>query len=135
RRLGHGYPSETPGAGRPRPGQPCPRSSPEVARMPTANRPSRRPLRVVLPSLAAACLGLLAAHRPAVAEDAPSPRAYLEFVRERAREARAGDRPPATLDEWRDRREAVRLGLLEAWGGFPAEPCPLELEVLGTLDR
>ena len=100
--------------------------------MPPANRPIRQ---IVLASLAAASLALSAPHRRAVADDAASTTAYLEFVREQARTLRAGDRTPTTLAEWRDQAEAVRRGLREAWGEFPAEPCPLDARVLGTLER
>ncbi len=100
-----------------------------------ANRPSG-PTRPVAPiRLASAFLWLLVAHRGAVADDQPPPGAYLQFVRERADSLRADDRTPTTLDGWRDRRDVVRRGLLEAWGGFPAEPCPLDARVMGTLDR
>ena len=68
-------------------------------------------------------------------DDAPSPTAYLEFIREQARALRAGDRTPKTREEWRDQAEAVRRGLREAWGNFPTPPCALEPRVLGTLDR
>jgi cephalosporin-C deacetylase-like acetyl esterase len=114
------------------PEPPCPD---EVIPMPPANRPIRPARRIVLASLAAAWLGSFGAGRGAVAEDAPSPKAYLEFIRERAKALRGQDRPPTTRDEWRDRAEAVRRGLGEAWGAFPAEPCPLDARVLGTLDR
>ena len=97
--------------------------------MPTKNRP------IALASLAAAILALSAPNRGAVADDAPLPTAYLEFVREQARTLRAGDRTPTTREEWRDQAEAVSRGLREAWGDFPAEPCPLDARVLGTLER
>lgn len=69
------------------------------------------------------------------AEPSASHADYLNFTRSQAKALRAGDSPPATLDEWRARNAKVRDGLLKAWGGFPAEPCPLEPAVLGTLDR
>ena len=100
--------------------------------MPPANRPIRQ---IVLASLAAATVALTATHRLAVADDSPSTSAYLEFIREQARALRAGDRTPTTLEEWRGQAEAVRRGLREAWGDFPAEPCPLEPRLLGTLER
>jgi cephalosporin-C deacetylase-like acetyl esterase len=103
--------------------------------MPSANRPTRQARRIVLACLAAASLAVFAARRRAVADDGPSTKAYLEFVREQARTLRAGDRTPTTREEWGDRADAVRRGLREAWGGFPAEPCPLDARVLGTIDR
>ena len=52
--------------------------------MSLANRPSEIARRVALTSLAAFCLGLISPHRVAGADEGPSPKAYLEFVRERA---------------------------------------------------
>ncbi len=45
------------------------------------------------------------------------------------------DKPPATLAEWEQRRTALRRQMLAAWGGFPAQPCPLEPRIVGTLQR
>ncbi len=60
---------------------------------------------------------------------------FLDFVRRQAAELRAHDKPPATLAEWEQRRAALRKRLEEAWGGFPATPCPLQPRVVGTLQR
>jgi cephalosporin-C deacetylase-like acetyl esterase len=60
---------------------------------------------------------------------------FLEFVRRQAAELRAADKPPATLAEWEQRRAEVRRRILEAWGGFPATACPLEPQVLGSLQH
>ena len=60
---------------------------------------------------------------------------FLEFIRRQAAELRAADTPPATLAEWEQRRAELRRQLQAAWGEFPAEPCPLEPRVLGTLQR
>ena len=60
---------------------------------------------------------------------------FLEFVRRQAAEFRAGDKAPATLAEWEQRRSELRRKILNAWGGFPAQPCPLEPRVVGTLQR
>ena len=68
------------------------------------------------------------------AEPAPG-KEYLEFVRKQAADLRANDKPPATLDELKKRNEELRENLLTAWGGFPAEPCPLELKNHGELKR
>jgi len=99
------------------------------------NRPSARVRRAVLALLAAAWLGTAPARRGAAADDPTPPNAYLNFVREQAQALRNGDRTPSTRDEWARHREAVRRGLTDAWGGFPAEPCPLDARVLGTLQR
>ena len=39
---------------------------------------------------------------------------------------RAKDRPPTTLEAWKKRNAALRANLLQAWGGFPAQPAPLD---------
>ena len=66
----------------------------------------------------------------------PKPEAmFLEFVRRQAAEFRSHDKPPASLAEWQARCAALRTRLEEAWGGFPATPCPLQPRVVGTLRR
>ena len=60
---------------------------------------------------------------------------YLEFVRKQAAELRAGDKPPATLEEAAKRNEELRKNLLAAWGGFPEKPCPLDPQLHGELKR
>jgi cephalosporin-C deacetylase-like acetyl esterase len=65
----------------------------------------------------------------------PSSSAFLEFVRGRAEALRAGDKPPANLDEWGERKRQLRQHLEEVWGGFPAETFPLDAQILGTLVR
>lgn len=69
------------------------------------------------------------------AQQSDSSLTFLEFVRRQAAELRAGDKGPATLAEWEQRRAELRRNMLAAWGGFPAEPCPLEPRVVGTLQR
>ncbi len=78
-------------------------------------------------------LVLLAA--PAFAADPPPNQQYLEFIRAQAAALRAKDAPPARLAEWQTQRESLRKQLLAAWGGFPAEPCPLNPKSFGTLKR
>ncbi|MCA9091485.1 MAG: acetylxylan esterase, partial [Planctomycetaceae bacterium] len=60
---------------------------------------------------------------------------FLEYVRKQARELRAGDHPPTSLEEWADRRTALRVQLIESWGGFPETVCDLEPKRVGTLQR
>lgn len=73
---------------------------------------------------------------PLVLLAAPAPEnAYLSFVRARAADLRAADRPPTTAAEWRERQAALRRRLSGAWGGFPAEPCSLDARKLGELKR
>src|SRR4051812_20108597 len=100
--------------------------------MPTAKSPTRP---VVLASLAIASLALSAGRREAGAAEEASPGSYLEVIRAQAGGLRSGDRPPTSLEDWRTRAEVVRRGLDDAWGGFPDQPCPLDPQVLGTLDR
>lgn len=69
------------------------------------------------------------------AADPPPGKEYLEFVRKSAAELRVKDAAPATRDEWQKRRDELRKNLLAAWGGFPAEPCPLDPQNHGTLKR
>jgi len=61
--------------------------------------------------------------------------AYLNFVKSQAAAMRADDAPPASLAAWEAQRGALREKLLDAWGAFPEEPCPLEPRVLDTLPR
>lgn len=65
----------------------------------------------------------------------PSPMTYLQFIRRQAEALRAGEHPPETIPEWETQAATVRKGLQTAWGEFPTKPCPLEPQVLGTLDR
>lgn len=69
------------------------------------------------------------------AEDLPPHEQFLQFVREQAAQLRAQDRPPRTLAEWQAQRERLRAQLLQTWGGFPSEPCPLEPRKLGEVIR
>lgn len=69
------------------------------------------------------------------AEDLPPHEQFLQFVRQQAAQLRAQDRPPQTLAEWQTQRERLRAKLLQAWGGFPSEPCPLEPRKLGEVIR
>jgi cephalosporin-C deacetylase-like acetyl esterase len=79
---------------------------------------------------------LLAAAVPAVAADPPRPGdAYLAFVKKQAADLRAKDRPPTSAEEWAQRRDELRKRLLAAWGGFPAEKCPLDPHHHGELKR
>jgi len=74
---------------------------------------------------------------PLFAAEPAIPRAkqYQAFVKKQAAALRQGDKPPATLDEWNRRNAELRKNLLAAWGGFPAQPCPLEPQNHGTLQR
>jgi len=87
-----------------------------------------------LAQLSAVCAALLL---PTVAhaQDRGSSPMFLDFVRRQAAELRAQDKLPATRAEWEERRAALRERIQEAWGGFPATPCPLQPRLIGTLRR
>jgi dienelactone hydrolase len=65
----------------------------------------------------------------------PDASPFDTFTRAAAARLRENDRPPATRGDWDARRSAVRDAVLTAAGPMPAEPCPLNPQVLGTLDR
>lgn len=84
--------------------------------------------------MAVLALGWALTQRGIGAELTPSNQ-YLEFVRTQFDALRLGDKPPRNLDDWARHKATIRQQLLQAWGGFPAEACPLDARVLGTLDR
>jgi pimeloyl-ACP methyl ester carboxylesterase len=59
----------------------------------------------------------------------------LQFVKLRGAQLRAADTPPASLEEWGQRKQELRRQLLKSWGGFPEQPCDLSAKVLGELKR
>ena len=82
------------------------------------------------------CLVVLLAPAAVVgAREADAQHPFLEFVRRQAAELRSRDEPPATLADWERQRSALRQRLQDAWGAFPAEPCPLEPQTMGILER
>lgn len=102
---------------------------------PTNSTRAARPLLAVSRTLWSAVVLAACSSLPASAADAPPRNEYLEFIRAQAKALRAADKPPTSLDDWRPRKEAIRAHLRDAWGGFPAEPCPLEPKKLGELKR
>ena len=62
-------------------------------------------------------------------------RQFIEFVRARGAELLAQRRQPANLQEWNAQRAELRERLLEVWGGFPSDACPLAARQLGQLAR
>jgi dienelactone hydrolase len=62
-------------------------------------------------------------------------KAFLQFVRAQAHSLRRRDADPAALVHWQQRQQEIRDGLLQAWGGFPAEPAPLAAKVIETIAR
>ena len=65
----------------------------------------------------------------------PTQNAFQEFVKQRADELRASDVDPANKHQWQQRKELLRARLRAAWGEFPAEPCALEAQTLGRIER
>ncbi len=61
--------------------------------------------------------------------------AFLNFVKARAAELRANDKPPASLADWNKQRAALRANLMKAWGDWPKQPAPLNAKKLGELQR
>lgn len=60
---------------------------------------------------------------------------YLAFVRSQAAALREADKPPTSPDAWKQQSTKLRADLLAAWGGFPAEKCPLDPQEHGELKR
>lgn len=60
---------------------------------------------------------------------------YHRFILSQAQALRAKEAPPSTRKAWDERREALRSLLQNAWGDFPATPCPLDAKKLGELKR
>ncbi len=65
----------------------------------------------------------------------PSPTQFLDFVKQQAKSMRQNDRPPASLDAWTKQRAELRARLMAAWGGFPDQPCELDVQKHGVLKR
>ena len=70
------------------------------------------------------------------AQDAAKPeQQFLAFIKSQAAALRANDRPPGDASEWQQRRTELRENLLQAWGGFPEQPCELAPRKLGEIQR
>ncbi|MCA8982796.1 MAG: alpha/beta hydrolase family protein [Planctomycetaceae bacterium] len=81
---------------------------------------------------------LLAMIGPSVVNDCeaqPGDYPFLGFVRAEAKKLRGGDQPSGSLEEWNSARSALRVRLLEAWGGFPERPCDLQPRLIETIPR
>ncbi len=65
----------------------------------------------------------------------PTKNAFQEFVKQRADELRAADKDPVDKQEWQQRKESLRSHLRAAWGEFPAQPCALDAQTLGRIER
>jgi cephalosporin-C deacetylase-like acetyl esterase len=60
---------------------------------------------------------------------------FLKFVQAQTRAMRAGDEPPRTIEAWTARKQKIRQRLAQAYGEFPAEPCDLDPQIIGTIER
>jgi cephalosporin-C deacetylase-like acetyl esterase len=81
-------------------------------------------------------LAALALSTPRIdAAEPTQPNEFLAFIKAQAASLRRDDQPPATLAEWQERKRSIRQQLEKAWGGFPAEPCPLNPRIVGTIER
>jgi dienelactone hydrolase len=65
----------------------------------------------------------------------PDPKAFDNFIRTQAQALRAKDEPPATRVAWEERRSRLRKDMAAAMGPVPDQPCPLEVKVIGVLQR
>ncbi|MGE3410114.1 MAG: alpha/beta hydrolase family protein, partial [Pirellulales bacterium] len=71
-----------------------------------------------------------------LAEEPRSEYPFLKFVHQQAEELRKEHTAaPESKEAWEAARAEIRRQLLSAWGGFPSEPCPLDVQKLGDLDR
>ena len=74
---------------------------------------------------------------PALAQMPPTDRQreYLNFIKTRAEQIRTADKPPATREQWEERRADIRKHLQQAFGPFPAglgqnhHPAPADAHV------
>jgi len=89
--------------------------------------------------LVTVCLAAAVTFLPAMSQAQPlepdNGRQFIEFVRARGAELLAQHRAPANLEEWNEQLTELRERLLESWGGFPSEACPLAPKKLGELSR
>lgn len=63
------------------------------------------------------------------------PLALNLFLRQKAQELRAGDKPPTDLKAWQQRRAKLRDEMFTAMGAFPEKACPLAVREAGVLHR
>ncbi len=72
---------------------------------------------------------------PQIATAPDNSQQFLSFVQQQALTMRAKDATPKSLDVWKSHRQDLRKRLIQSWGGFPKEPCPLLPTVVGELKR
>jgi dienelactone hydrolase len=65
----------------------------------------------------------------------PDPQAFDNLMRSQGQALHAKDQPPATKEQWAERRARLRAAMFAAMGPFPEKPSDLEPEVRGILKR
>ncbi len=65
----------------------------------------------------------------------PEPQAFDDLMRARARALHDKDQPPASRQEWDERRRKLRTAMFAAMGSLPDKACPLEPREVGVLKR
>ena len=65
----------------------------------------------------------------------PDSQSFNKLMQAQGLALRPGAKPPATKQEWQERRQRLREAMFAAMGPMPDKPCPLEAKVLGTLKR
>ncbi len=65
----------------------------------------------------------------------PDSTAFDSYIQAQGRSLRAGDKPPASLADWKKRREELRKRMLAAMGPTPEKPCELSPRIVATLKR
>src|SRR5262245_4665836 len=65
----------------------------------------------------------------------PEPEAFNAFIRKQAEQLRAGDKSPATRNEWEQRRKELRERMFAAMGSFPEKPSALEPRIIDSRKR
>ena len=62
-------------------------------------------------------------------------KAFLTFIRSQAEMMRKDDKLPKTKAAWLAQKKDLRENLVDSWGEFPKQHCPLQPRKLGTIDR
>lgn len=72
---------------------------------------------------------------PQAAKTPEDSKQFLSFVQQHALSMRGHDTASATLEHWRGQRVKLRRRLIQSWGGFPSQSCPLKPQVVGGFKR
>lgn len=66
---------------------------------------------------------------------APAETMFVEYLQGLAQASHLPDPSAATLEEWQARKSQLRAYLARSLGSFPPEPCSLDAQVMGSLER